>query len=172
MIERELSTDGRFGRYVLRPHRSATWSDNLWLVAAIALMAVPVAMAWAVAGFWLILPLCGLELGLLTLGLYVVNHSLLAQEVITIDEDQITIEAGKREVERRFELARDWAQVLLQPARRRAHPARLIVRSHGRAVELGRFLTDDEREELAGDLRGVLARPGHAPPRQTAPGTG
>lgn len=163
MIERELSTDGRSGRYVLRPHRSATWRDNLWLVAAVAFMAVPIAMAWAVAGFWLILPLCGLELGLLTLGLYVVNHSLLAQEVITIDEDQITIEAGKREVERRFELSRSWAQVSVQPPRRPAHPSRLILRSHGRAVELGRFLTNDERDQLAGDLRGVLARPGHGP---------
>jgi len=161
MIERELSSDGRFGRYILRPQCSASWRDNLWLVACVALMAVPTAVAWAAVGFWPILPLCGLELALLTLGLYVVNHSLLAQEVITIDEDRITIEAGRRDVERRFELARPWAQVRVQPAPRHAHPNRLIVRSHGRAVELGRFLTDDERDELAGDLRGILARPGH-----------
>lgn len=159
MIEREISADGSHGRYVLRPHRSATWSDNLWLVAAAALVALPIAIAWAAVGFWPILPLCGLELGLLTLGLYVVNHSLLAQEVITIDDDRIVIEAGRRDVERRFDLARHWAQVLLQPARRKAHPTRLIVRSHGRAVELGRFLTDEERGELARDLRSVLAHP-------------
>lgn len=159
MIEREISADGAQGRYVLRPHRSATWQENLWLVACVAFMAVPIAIAWAVVGFWPILPLCGLELALLTLGLYVVNHSLLAQEVVTIDDDRIVIEAGRRKVERRFDLGRHWAQVLLQPARRRAHPSRLIVRSHGRAVELGRFLTDDERGELADDLRALLGRP-------------
>lgn len=159
MIEREISADGSHGRYVLRPHRSATWNDNLWLVACVALMAVPIAIAWAAIGFWPILPLCGLELALLTLGLYIVNHSLLAQEVITIDDNRIVIEAGRREIERRFDLGRHWAQVLLQPARKRAHPSRLIVRSHGRAVELGRFLTDDERGELARELRAVLGRP-------------
>ena len=159
MIEREICADGTHGRYVLRPHRSATWHDNLWLVACVAFMAVPIAIAWAAVGFWPILPLCGLELAVLTLGLYLVNRSLLAQEVITIEDERIVIEAGRREVERRFDLGRHWAQVLLQPARRRAHPSRLIVRSHGRAVELGRFLTDDERGELAHDLRAVLARP-------------
>ena len=159
MIERELSEDGAQGRYVLRPHRSATWNDNLWLIACVAMMALPIALAWAFVGFWPILPLCGLELGVLALGLYLVNHSLLAQEVITIDDDQIVIEAGRRKIERRFDLGRNWAQVRLQPARRRTHPSRLIVRSHGRAVELGRFLTDDERGELADDLRAVLARP-------------
>ncbi len=159
MIEREISAEGSLGRYVLRPHRSATWNDNLWLVACVALMAVPIALGWAVAGFWPILPLCGLELGVFTFGLYLVNHSLLAQEVVTIDEDRIVIEAGKRQIERRFDLGRAWAQVRLLPGRRRSERSRLIVRSHGRAVELGRFLTDAERDELAGDLRTLLARP-------------
>ena len=166
MIEREISEDGAWGRYVLRPHRSASWQDNLMLVACVAMLAVPIAVGWAVVGFWPILPLCGLELAFLTIGLYLVNHSLLAQEVITIDADQVVIEAGRRQIERRFDLGRHWAQVLLQRPRRRTQASRLIIRSHGRAVELGRFLTDPERSELADDLRALLARP--APQRRRA----
>jgi len=63
VIEREHSRDGRHWRYILRPHRGATWGDNLLLFASIAALAVPVAMAWAIMGFWPVLPLCGLELG-------------------------------------------------------------------------------------------------------------
>jgi uncharacterized membrane protein len=143
---------------VLTPHRSATWEDDLWLVAAVALLAVPIAVGWALAGYWVILPLCGLELGALVLGLYISSHSLLAREVVTVDDDWITIEAGRRRVERRFELRRHWARVGLESGRGKAHPQRLIVRSHGRAVELGRFLTEDEREAAAARLRNLIAR--------------
>lgn len=142
---------------VLTPHRSATWADDLRLFAAVAMLAVPIAVGWAIAGYWVILPLCGLELGALLLGLYISSHSLLAREVVTVDEDSITIEAGRRRVERRFQLRRHWARVGLEPGRGKAHPQRLIVRSHGRAVELGRFLTETERERAAARLRALIA---------------
>lgn len=156
MIERELDPGAATGRFILRPQRSATWRDNLLLVGAVALAAVPIAATWAAFGFWPILPLCGLELGLLTLALYSVNRSLLAREVVIIDRDAIVIEAGRHEPERRFRLGRTWAQVLLVPVRRDRN--RLVLRSHGRAVECGRFLTEDERGALARELRAVVAR--------------
>lgn len=156
MIERELDPGEATGRFILRPQRSATWRDNLLLVGAVALAAVPIAVTWAALGFWPILPLCGLELALLTLALYAVNRSLLAREVVIVDRDAIVVEAGHRELERRYRLGRAWAQVLLVPVRR--DRCRLVLRSHGRAVELGRFLTDEERETLAGDLRAVVGR--------------
>jgi len=158
MIESEIPASGDGRRFVLRPQRSATWRQNLGLVAAVALLGVPIAVAWTAAGFWPVLPLCGLELGALTLGLYAVSHSLLAREVVTIDDNDILIEAGRRRVERRFRLGRDWAQVLLQPGRRSGYPSRLIVRSGGRAVEFGRFLTEEERYHLATELRTVIPR--------------
>jgi uncharacterized membrane protein len=162
MVESEFDSASGTARFVLRPQRSATWRQNLWLVAAVAAMAVPIAVFWTAVGFWPILPLCGLELALLTLALYSVSHSLLAREVVVIDDNQITIEAGRRQIERRFELGRPWAQVLLQPPRNAWHASRLIIRSGGRAVECGRFLTNEEREQLWGELRQAVALP---PPR-------
>lgn len=158
MIECDrLDGSGR-ARFILQPHRSATWRDNLWLVAAIAAVAVPIAAAWAWAGFWPILPLCGLELVLLLYCLYRVSHSLLAREVVTIEADRITIESGHREVERRFELGRPWAQVRLEPGASEWHPSRLFIRSGGRTVEFGRFLTNAERADLAQQLERVVRR--------------
>lgn len=166
MIERDERPGGHGVRFVLRPQRSATWRENLWLVAAVALPAVTIALAWTAAGFWPILPLCGLELALLTALLYRVSHSLLAREVLVIDDDRITIEAGHREVERRFELGRHWAQVILQPARSEWHSSRLLIREAGRAIECGRFLTNEERAELAEQLRRAVM----AVPDVTGPG--
>lgn len=147
---------GEGGTVVLTPHRSATWEDNLRLVAVVALLVVPIGVGWALVGYWVILPLCGLELGALFLGLYLSSHALLAREVVTVDADSITIEAGRRRVERRFRLPRHWARVALVSGRRPAHPQRLILRSHGRAIELGRFLTEQEREAVAARLRALI----------------
>lgn len=158
MITHDSESDVSGARLILAPHRSATWQDNLCLVAAVAVLAVPIAVGWSLLGYWVILPLCGLELLALLAGLYWCNHALLAREVVTVDDDAITIESGRRRMERRFELPRHWAQVALVPGQGRAHPRRLIVRSHGRAVELGRFLTDAERSEAASRLRDLLAR--------------
>lgn len=142
---------------VLTPHRSATWEDDLRLFAAIALLAVPIAVGWALLGYWVILPLCGLELGAVLLGLYVSSHSLLAREVVSVDDDRIVIESGRRRVERRFELPRQWARVVLESGHGNAGPPRLIVRAHGRAIELGRFLTADQREAAAARLQALIA---------------
>lgn len=158
MITHAPVPDAAAKRLILAPHRSATWRDNLYLVAAVAVLALPIAIGWSLLGYWVILPLCGLELLALLAGLYWCNHALLAREVITVGDEVITIEAGRRRVERRFELPRHWARVLLVPGRKGTHPQRLIVRSHGRAVELGRFLTDDEREDAASQLRELLGR--------------
>jgi len=163
IVHDDIDSQRGTGRFILRPQRSATWRDNLLLLGAVAVAAVPVAVAWTIAGFWPVLPWCGLELGLLAAGLYSVSRSLLAREVVIVGADEIVIEAGHRELERRFRLGRAWASVILQPARRAVDRSRLIVRSHGRAVEFGRFLTDDERIRLAADLKGLVARQPHAP---------
>jgi len=93
------------------------------------------------------------------------NHRLLAREVVTLDDQWITIEAGRRRVERRFELPRPWARVSLQPPPGPMRPSRLIIRSHGRAVELAQFLTEDERRALARELAAAVTE---APPAGAA----
>ncbi len=155
MIECHIDERAQTGRFILRPQRSATWHDNLWLVVAVAVLAFPIALFWTAIGFWPVMLLCVAHLGALLWALYKVSYALLAQEVVTVGPDQITIEAGHRQVERRFELARPWARVDVRPG---PNPRRkeLVLSSAGRAVALGRFLTDDERDELADELRRVV----------------
>jgi len=159
MIERELDAGRATGRFVIRPQRSATWRQNLFLFAAIAVVAVPLATVWSVVGFWLILPICLLQLAFVLAAFWISNRALLAREVVTIEPERIVIEAGHRQPERRFELGRHWAQVLLDRNGPRNGRRRLIIRSRGEAVECGRFLNEEERERLWRELRGVIATP-------------
>lgn len=158
MIERDLDPGEGTGRFIIRPQRSATWRQNLLLLGAIAAVALPLAVAWSLVGFWPILPLAILHLLVVLVALWVSSHSLLAREVVTIEPERIIIEAGHRQVERRFELGRPWSEVQLRSGRGRMRRRQLIIRCRKRAVECGRFLNETERESLWRELRGVLGR--------------
>lgn len=155
MIERQLDSETT-GRFVLRPQRSATWRQNLMLLGAIAALALPLAVGWSIVGFWLILPLCILHLGLVLAAFWVSSRSLLAREVVTIEPERIVIEAGHRRPERVFELGRYWAQVSLRRGGRRSQRRQLVIRCRELAVECGRFLNEEEREMLWHELRRIL----------------
>jgi Integral membrane protein (DUF2244). len=51
-----------------------------------------------------------------------------------------------------------WARVALVPGAWRSAPTRLLVRSHGREAEIGAFLNDEERSDLAQRLTTLLAQ--------------
>jgi uncharacterized membrane protein len=55
---------------------------------------------------------------------------------------------------RRIRFQSHWVQVRLLPGR--GH-RRLVLASHGRELEIGAFLADEERAELSGKLMVLLA---------------
>ena len=50
-----------------------------------------------------------------------------------------------------------------RPASRRGTCSRLTIESHGRACEVGRFLTDDERCRLAARLERLVGKTSESP---------
>lgn len=56
---------------VLRPHNGIYWRTTLWVYVALCVVAMTVAIGFAVIGFWPILPFAGLELTALGVALYV-----------------------------------------------------------------------------------------------------
>jgi len=49
-----------------------------------------------------------------------------------------------------------WVKVRIEPGSWRGWPSRLLVGSHGREVEIGVFLNEDERQALAQRLMELL----------------
>ena len=54
-----------------------------------------------------------------------------------------------------------WVRVELLPGRHAGWARRLVLRSHGREVEIGTFLNESERAALARQLIDLLAQAGH-----------
>lgn len=142
--------------FVLRPNRSLSWRQNQLVFASFCVVTLLVVLPLVAMGFWLVLPFAGLELLAVGAALYAVTCRCHECEVICIAEDTIRIEQGRRYPQRHWILARPWARVVLEGCPRRWYPSRLLIRTHGRAVEVGRFLPEDERQRLARQLTGHL----------------
>jgi uncharacterized membrane protein len=84
-------------------------------------------------------------------------------EVITVTDERIEIDS-KIAQKQSVVFPRHWAQVKLRRAASPLHPSRLLILSHGRSFEVGSFLTEEERRDLAGRLRRAVGNVNESPP--------
>lgn len=98
----------------------------------------------------------GAEVIAVGIGFYLSAMGVREMEVVSVDSDKVAVEKGRRFVRQRWELQRAWAQIRLLSPRIRWYPTRLVIRSHGREVELGGFLNEEERQQLFAELRHAL----------------
>lgn len=137
----------------LEAHSSLTSRGARWFFLSVAIGPMLTSLLCLTKGFWPVLPFAGLELLLLAL---VLRHSMRRgrqQESITITESDVLVDAlvGARPATTRF--SRHWTRVKLRAPSASLHPGRLYLESHGRACEVGGFLTEDERAVLGRRLK-------------------
>jgi uncharacterized membrane protein len=150
-------------RIELAPNCSLTPQSARIFVVGLAGVTFAVAGFFTLQGLWPILPFAGLEIGLLW---WAVRASLRAgqqRELILISDDSVVIERHGARHPGRTVFARHWATVKLRDPPAAQHPSRLMIESHGRACEVGRFLTEEERLGLAGRLRQLVGRSSESP---------
>jgi uncharacterized membrane protein len=150
-------------RIELAPNCSLTPRSARVFVGGLACVTFAVAGFFALQGLWHILPFAGLEIGLLW---WAVRASLRAgqqRELILISADSVVIERHGAARPTRTVFARHWATVKLRDPPAAQHPSRLMIESHGRGCEVGRFLTEEERLGLAGRLRQLVGQSSESP---------
>lgn len=125
------------------------------VVISLAVISLTVAVVFSALGAWMILPFAGLE----TLALYWtyrwVRRHAEDSESLSIREDVVILAVNDAARTRHYEFNRAWATLIV-----RQHPRdlRLVLRSHGREVEVGRYLDDGGRQRLARELKARLQR--------------
>jgi len=137
---------------VIRTNQSMTWKENLMFLYLASALAMIIALFCAFLGFWLVLPFTGLEITLLTVCLYMVSRRTSVCEVVTIKDDQIIIEKGRRRVEERNVFSRHWVKVALSAPTHQWYASKLMIGSHGKHIEVGQDLIEAERVDLAETL--------------------
>ena len=156
MIEQSPAlTQGDAVSMVILPHRSLSRA-GLWVFLA--------AQSIATGGFALLAAWKGnvfapafalLELVLVAYCLNRVWRASAAGELIVLTPTQLEIARmdgdGAKQCFHPY-----WARVSLQPGGWHGARSRLLVQSHGRTLEIGAFLNDEERNELSRRLSALL----------------
>lgn len=143
-------------RFELRPNHSLSWSQAKWMIGLLACVALIIGGGFFLLGYTLVLPFSGFEVALVAGAMRVCLKRSECREIVSIGGDEITIlREGARTPETQ-RLPRAWARVELRRPDYRWYPSRLVLRSHARSIEMGAFLTEEERKSLARELRTAL----------------
>ena len=147
--------DGSTRRIIIRPNRSMTWEQTKLVYFCIASYSLAIAVAFAVMGFWPVLPFAGGEIAVLGIAFYVNALAGTSVQVVTVGAEVVKVEKERPGPRCEWRFQRAWARVDIDgPAGNRS--SRLVVRSHGNEVVLGEFLTENERKRLAATLDDVI----------------
>ena len=156
MVYRHNGPDPASAGFVIKPNQAISWRSLMLVYLGIATVTISIGIFFYIMGLPLILPFSGLEILALGAAFYVCAWRGGVQEVISISKDCIIYEKGRQDPESREVFQRAWAKVVLERSWNSWYPSRLLIRSHGRQLEIGQFLNEQERQGLALELYDAL----------------
>ena len=146
----------------LTPHRSLPPEGFVLLMGLIGLISFVAGVMFFVVGAWPVVGFLGLDLLLIYLAFRASYRSGRAYETLRLTRHDLTLKRvdswGRAQ---RWQLPSTWLQVLIDDTPQRQ--SQLTLRSHGRSLVVGSFLTPEERVDLAKALRRALAKARCAP---------
>lgn len=151
MVRTEVIAGSRV--VTLMPNRSATGSQNRLFFLILALVAGFIAVAWSLAGVWVILPFAGLEIMLVGYFLRLTYLKNQASQTIAIDTLDIEIEYITLRSAQFTSLSRESAKLSFSKSLNATSIDKLYLSDHKNKVEIGQFLNKQDRESLILSLR-------------------
>lgn len=134
-----------------KPNCSLSASGKIKVVLLLTIIPCCIAIGFSFIGAWLVLPFVGLEIFALGYAFYNVNRHNDDFERISIDGDNLLVERCTGQQVSLHTLSPYWAKLV-----RHESPngeLRLGLLSHGKEIEIGRYLTRKQRESLAEQLQ-------------------
>jgi uncharacterized membrane protein len=122
----------------------------------VILVSVVIALRFWLLGAWIVMPLMLMELSVLGTAFYLVQKASRNVETIDLSDNLLRVTRKFRSVVDEWQFQPYWVQVILRADHISWYPTHLCLRSHGKVVEIGTCLTDEEREELSESLKQEL----------------
>jgi uncharacterized membrane protein len=134
--------------YTARRNNSLSSSGRILVFGFILAVSLGIAAGFSlILGAWPILPYAGVEMALLYCAFRYIDRHAADYERITIRDGRVGVEVHDGARITRLELSRYWAKVVCD-----AEGSRLALRSHGREIEIGRHLCEEQRLAMAREL--------------------
>ena len=89
VVELVCDPAGSDCRWIIRPNQSLSWRGLLWIYAVVAVCLLGMSVAFALQGFWPVLPFAGLELLALGAAFYLCLARSQWREIVSIDADVV-----------------------------------------------------------------------------------
>lgn len=142
-------------KIIARPNNSLSTEGSLKLLVVLGLLAFIVAVGFAKAGAWLVMPFAGLELVAFGLAFHHIQAHSADFESIAIEGDTVTIESVVRKDTTTTVFQRYWTQVVVKKTLSGKNG--LFIGSHGKEIEFGKhFIDDEQRYALMQELKRKL----------------
>lgn len=149
--------DGVIFDAVLTPHRSLSPRGFFILMCAIGAVSFTAGLAFFLAGAWPVVGFLGLDVLLIYIAFKANFRHARMYETLTLTRRNLEVQrVSPRGDAQRWRFQPAWLQVLMDDPP--AHDSRLTLRSHGRTLCIGDFLTAEERADLARALNDALAK--------------
>jgi len=155
--------DAATQRIEIAPNCSLSIQSALVFFGSLCFVSFAIAGVMAARGYWPVMPFAGLEMLLLGWALKTSLRRRKQRQTITVSERDVLVESRSGSECVQVVFPRHWAQVKLRRPASRLHPSRLVIESHGRACEVGDFLTEEERRGLALRLSRLIGRINESP---------
>ncbi|PCI40877.1 MAG: hypothetical protein COB46_05670 [Rhodospirillaceae bacterium] len=149
----------------LRPRRSADPRVAYGLCGILSFVWLGAGLFIASMGGWPVFGFFGLEFVLIATMVHIFMRRTEVLETISITQDQVVVIRKEMGVEHQKTFPAYWAQAHYGGSALVNRP--LEIRSHGKGIEIGKFLSASEKDRTAGTLNDVLHRQrSHAEPEQ------
>jgi uncharacterized membrane protein len=128
------------------------------LIAALAAVTLCLAGVIAWQGYWPVLAIAVVQVVLVAWVFVRVWERSWVVELIEIHPDRIKVMRQRHRKQRRYEFETAWAVVELRQPEIAWYSPRLTLRSGTKSLELGGFLTSEEKRQLGEHLKTAIAK--------------
>ncbi|WP_226661275.1 DUF2244 domain-containing protein [Microbulbifer aggregans] len=163
MVKEVGDARGRRACILLAPNQSLSFSGNLWVFISLVAVSLGISIAFALIGAWMVIPFALLEVVLLAVLFGYVYLEGTRREVIRISDDRVMLDSSRGNLGKPLyhaEFSRDSLSVLVRMGEIPSEPASLTFTGPEGCLEVGDFLTDEEKAALVDKLGccGICAR--------------
>ena len=146
----------------LTPHRSLSPLGFIVLMSLFCAISFAAGLIFFLAGAWPVIAFLGLDVLLIYLAFRINFRRAKMYETLCLTRSDLKVHrVDTRGEVKSWSFQPAWLQVLTDDPPGR--DSQLTLRSHGRSLVIGRFLTPDERQDLATALRQALVESRAAP---------
>lgn len=155
MVTTIKNPDATQDALLITPYAPLSWRASLFLLFLVSTPIIGVAIVSGLLGNWYVLPVSSTLCIFIGLAFRSAYRRTQIREVVLLDDRTLSIARGHRQIESRVSLPRACAAVLWQASPRGAED-HLYICANEQKVEIGNFLDDKERHELADRLAELI----------------